>query len=161
MKILKIFFKRKNLHRFNDLISKYFYSAIRKIHNDYNDDASNIWKYNPKSATLIKRFLQFEGAGIKIATMAANILVREFKIKLDDYYSIDILPDVHLKRIFKRIGLFLKKSDNELIYAARELYPEYPGIFDLSSWKIGRNSFYSRNPDCQNCYLFNYFPKII
>ena len=35
-------FKRKNLHRFNDLISKYFYSAIQKIHNYYNDDASNI-----------------------------------------------------------------------------------------------------------------------
>jgi len=143
-------------------MSKYFYSTIQKIHNDYNDDTSNIWKYKPKSASLIKRFLQFQGAGIKIATMSANILVREFKIKLDDYFSIDILPDVHIKKVFKRIGFISKEANSdELIYAAREFYPEYPGIFDLLTWQIERNYCYSINPDCQNCYLFNYFPKII
>ena len=41
-------FNRKNLHRFNDTMAEYFYLAIQKIHRDYNDDVSNIWKGEPK-----------------------------------------------------------------------------------------------------------------
>lgn len=111
-------FRRKNLHRFNDIMAKNFYLVIQKIHKDYNNDASNIWKNKPRSATIVRRFLEFEGVGVKIATMAANIL-------------------------------------------ARELNPEYPGIFDLSTWKIGRNWCYPKNPNCKNCYLNKYCPKIL
>ena len=30
------------------IMGKNFYLATRKIHNDYQDDASNIWKGNPE-----------------------------------------------------------------------------------------------------------------
>lgn len=159
---IKKIFKRKNLHRFNEVMAENFYFAIQKIHKDYNDDASNIWKDRPKSATIVKRFLEFKGVGIKIATMAANILAREFKIPMKDYICIDISPDVHVKRVFKRLGFISKDGDNdELIYAARELNPKYPGIFDLSCWHIGRYYCPPKNPDCNNCYLNKYCPKII
>lgn len=159
---IKKIFKRKNLHRFNEVMAENFYFAIQKIHKDYNDDASNIWKDRPKSATIVKRFLEFKGVGIKIATMAANILAREFKIPMKDYICIDISPDVHVKRVFKRLGFISKDGDNdELIYAARELNPKYPGIFDLSCWHIGRYYCHPKNPDCNNCYLNKYCPKII
>jgi len=96
-------FKRKSLHRFNEIMGNNFYLATRKIHNNYQDDASNIWKGNPRSATIVRRFLEFNGVGIKIATMAANILAREFKIPMKDYINIDISPDVHVMRVFKRL----------------------------------------------------------
>lgn len=100
---LKEIFKRKNLHRFNEEMAKNFYFAIKKIHRDYNNDASNIWKNNQSSATIVRRFLKFKGVGIKIATMAVYMLARDFKISMKDYIYIDISPDVHVKRVFKRL----------------------------------------------------------
>ena len=79
MDFFRYIFIRKSLHRFNETMAENFYFAIRKIHDKYDDSASNIWNDNPKSATLIRRFLEFKGVGIKIATMASNILVRGFK----------------------------------------------------------------------------------
>ena len=157
---LKEIFKRKSLHRFNDKMAENFYSAIQLIHTKYRDDASNIWKGNPKSATVIRRFLEFKGVGVKISTMAANILAREFKIPMQDKLCIDISPDVQVKRVFTRLGFILKDASNdELIYCARELHPKYPGISDFSAWEIGREWCRPNNPDCKNCYLNQFCPK--
>lgn len=159
---LKAIFKKKSLHRFNDTMANNFYNAIKLIHDKYNDDASNIWKGNPKSATIVRRFLEFKGVGVKISTMAVNILARDFKISMQDKLCIDISPDVQVKRVFIRLGFIPKEASNdELIYCARELYPEYPGIFDLSAWEIGRNWCRPHNPDCKSCYLYEHCPKNI
>jgi len=159
---IKRFFIKEKPHRLYNEMSANFCSAIKKIHEDYYDDASNIWKNKPRSATIVRRFLEFEGVGVKIATMAANILAREFKIPMKDYISIDISPDRHVKRVFKRLGLISKEASNdELIYCARELNPDYPGVFDLPAVTIGANLCHPRKPDCENCYLNKYCPKII
>jgi endonuclease III len=42
--------------------------------------------------------------------------------------------------LMKRMGFVPQVATNEMvIYKARELNPEFPGIIDFSSWKIGRN----------------------
>ncbi len=157
---MKEIFRNNSLHRFNDIMSKSFYLAIQKIHNDYQDDASNIWKDNPRSATVVRRFLEFDGVGIKIATMAANVLARDFKVPMKDYINIDISPDVQVKRVFKRLGFISKDASNdELIYCARELNSMYPGIFDLPCWEIGRNWCRPNKPICDKCYLNDYCIK--
>jgi|SRR3989344_513404 len=157
--ILKIFLEKK-LHRFNKEMAKNFYLGIKKISKDYGGDASNIWKDKPKSATVVRRFLEFRGMGIKIATMIANILARDFKIPMEDYICIDISPDVHVKRVFKRIGFISEESSNEeLLYSAKELNPEFPGIFDFSCWEIGRKWCHPKSPECQKCYLNKHCEK--
>lgn len=136
---LKDIFKKRSLHRFNETMAENFYSAIQLISEKYNGDASKIWEDNPRSAAVVRRFLEFKGVGVKIATMAANILARDFKISMQDRICIDISPDVQVKRVFIRLGFIPKDASNdELIYCARELNPEYPGIFDFSAWEIGR-----------------------
>ena len=158
--IKKIFIKRK-LHRFNETMANNFYLGIRMIHDVYEDKASNIWKGLPKSATVVRKFLQFQGVGVKIASMATNILARDFKIKMADKLCIDISPDVQVKRVFTRLGLITMAATNdELIYCARELNPEYPGIFDLSAWEIGRNWCRPKAPYCDNCFLEKWCPKV-
>lgn len=158
---IKEIFKQRRLHRFNDIMAENFYLGLQKIHENYNDDVSNIWKKNPGSAAVVRRFLQFHGVGVKIATMATNILARDFKIPMADKICIDVSPDVHVRRVFSRLGFINKDATNdEIIHCAKELNPEYPGIFDLSAWKISRTWCRPKEPDCRSCYLETYCPKI-
>jgi endonuclease III len=158
----KRIFKENNLHRFNDKMALEFYNAVHKIVDDYDGVASNMWKNNPSSATVVSRFLDFDGVGVKIATMATNILSRVFKVKLSDYYSIDISPDVHVKRVFKRMGL-VKDINNidKIIYKARSISPEFPGILDLTCWKLGKDLCRPKHPKCRICPFYNECPKFI
>ena len=139
------FFNDKKLHRFNDTMAKAFYSAIVRIKENYNGDASKIWNDNPTSGELICRFLEFDRVGIKIATMAANILTRDYGVKLKDMYAIDISPDIHVKRLMYRLGLleeiknvkFSEIDSAKITYAARSINPTFPGLLDLIFWEIG------------------------
>lgn len=147
-------FETLKLHRFNRQMAEIFFLGVQDIRNKYHDDASNIWRGNPSSASVVFRFLEFKGSGVKIATMAANILARQFRILFSDYYSIDISPDVHIVRVMKRMGFVPKDATNEMvIYKARELNPEFPGIIDFSCWEIGRNWCKPQNPVCEACIV--------
>lgn len=147
-------YRKGKLHRFNEVMAKNFFLGINWINTKYNNDASKIWTGTPGSATIVRRFMEFPGIGIKIATMATNILARDFKVSMKDYLCIDISPDVQVKRVFNRLGFISDSaSDDELLYAARELNPLYPGIFDFSCWEIGRNWCRPNDPKCEDCYL--------
>jgi endonuclease III len=91
--------------------------------------------------------------------MAANILAREFKIPFADYFSIDISADIHVRRVFARLGLCAADASAEqVIYRAKALYPEFPGMMDLPCWEIGRNWCKSRGPECASCYMSDLCP---
>ena len=157
----KNLFISKNLHRFSNDKAKVFHGAIQRIVSEYDGDASRIWADNPSSAAVVYRFLQFKGCGIKIATMATNILARQFKIPLSDYYSIDISPDVHVDRVLKRAGLVNRDASREaIIYKARALNPEFPGIIDFSCWEIGRQFCRPQNPLCDQCPISSQCKRI-
>lgn len=147
-------FTENSFHRFNETMADAFYHAVHRISDVYNGDAAKIWSGEPSSAAVVYRFMQFKGVGIKIATMATNILARDFKIQFSDYYSIDVSTDTHIRRVMRRIGLVPENGDNDMIrYKARELCPEFPGIIDYPLWEIGREWCHSRNPECSKCVV--------
>lgn len=157
--VTSLFIQSPPLHRMKGIMAEIFHFAIQRIKEQYLGKASLIWRGRPSSAAIVRRFLEFKGAGPKIATMAANILVRDFKIPVSDKYSVDISPDGQVRRVFERLGLIRKDASNEeIVYTARELHPAYPGVFDLAAWEIGRKWCHPRSPECSKCYLQQHCP---
>ncbi len=155
-------FNKYSLHRFNDIQADIFFCAVQRIVSVYNGDVAKIWNNRPSSSKVVYEFLQFKGCGVKISTMIANILAREFHIQFSDYFSIDISPDVHVMRIMRRSRLVSKEAGRDsVIYKARELNPEYPGIIDYACWEIGRNWCKTKNPDCTDCPISSVCKKDI
>jgi endonuclease III len=141
-------------HRFPEVMARVLHRATQRIASSYAGVASRIWADEPSSATIVRRFLEFYGAGPKIATMASNILVRDFHVRLRDYRYIDISADVQVCRVMGRLGFVEEGTRPEVVvYAARELNPDFPGIFDLALWEIGRTICRPTKPLCTQCPL--------
>lgn len=148
------------LHRFPAKMAECLHSALQRISTQYDGDASRIWQDRPSSAAVVRRFLAFEGVGPKIATMATNILAREFRVPMSDYYSIDISVDVHVRRVFTRLQLVQPRaSPEELIYTARAIEPTFPGLLDLPAWEIGKTWCRPAKPRCGECYMRSVCPS--
>lgn len=142
------------LHRFPVIMAAHLHAAIRTIQREYEGNAARIWDNRPPSALVVYRFLQFQGVGPKIATMAANILARDLKVPMADYYSIDVSVDVHVRRVFSRLGLVPPDAPaEEFVYAARAISAEFPGLLDLPCWQIGRQWCRPQSPNCDECYM--------
>lgn len=147
------------LHRFPAVMSRNLLAAAEMIDREYCGDASRIWSGEPSSAEVVFRLLQFPGVGPKIGTMAANILARQFKVRFSDYSSVDISPDVHVRRVFGRLGLSREEAPvEELVYRARAIYPQFPGILDFPVWEVGRQWCRPKAPLCPRCYLAKVCP---
>jgi endonuclease III len=94
--------------------------------------------------------------------MAVNILYWIMKENITNLQWIDISPDVHVSRVFKRCGLVSKNANREeIIWRAKEYYPTYPGLLDIATFKIGKEICRPQNPLCTICPLTTNCPKII
>ena len=159
-RLKKLMSQPEKLHRLWRTMAGIFYSAVQRIDKQYAGDASLIWKGKPSSAEVVYRFLDFDGVGPKIATMAVNLLARNYKIQLADYYSVDISVDTNVRRVFRRLGLCAPDATNDqIIYKARILYPSFPGIMDSPCWEIGKMWCRSRAPKCNECYMNDLCPS--
>jgi len=142
------------IHQMTTEMSVNVYEAIRLIDDKYAGNAARIWSDSPPSGELISRFLEFRGIGPRIANTGANILARQFRIHLADYYSIDISLDSHVKRVFQRLGLVPEQASNEqVVFKARALHPEFPGLLNLPAWEIGSSWCLPQEPKCGECYM--------
>ena len=129
--------------------------AARLVAQRFGGDAKAIWR--DSSPCVVERTLQeIRGIGPGIASMATRILHQEFGcFSKEQEREIDVKPDVHLKRVFKRTGLSESDSEREVRLAARCLNPEFPGQLNRPAWWIGRNRCHPRprTPDCDHCRL--------
>lgn len=142
------------LHRYPAKMARIFHNTLEHIENAYDGEATHIWNDHPSSATLIKRFLQFDGMSLRLASRAANRLYRDFKVELSDASSLDITPEYYIRRVFMRAGFIGRHaSDEELIYCARELHLRYPAIFDKPCAEIVDTVCRAEKPECARCPL--------
>ena len=142
------------LHRFPPTMAKNIRSAAQRIVQAYGGDAGGIWAGRPSAPTVVRRFLEFDGVAPKIATMAAIILVVNYRVPLREHHFLDLPVDVQIRRVFERLGLTVATSPDEaVIYWARELMPSFPGIVDVALWDVGRELCRPQEPKCDLCFL--------
>ena len=151
---------KKLHHRYGSKQAQYLRNAIERIHENFNSNISNLWNNKPSSSRVVAELLQFDGCGIKIATMITNLLHRHFNVEFSDYTGIDVSPDLQVIKVLKRTGLLPLNLSGDLtkqlaIYKAKEINPDYPGIIDLVCWDIGRKycSEQKEKSKCEECPL--------
>ena len=94
--------------------------ASRLVAGPFGGDAGAIW--NDSSPAEVEKTLQeIHGLGSGIASMTVRILRDDFGCFKGQERQIDVKPDVHLVRVFRRIALMNGESANEATRAARRV----------------------------------------
>ncbi|MFW5865359.1 MAG: hypothetical protein ACOCUE_04765, partial [Candidatus Izemoplasmataceae bacterium] len=156
------FFETEKIHRLNKDMAQVVFLAIRKVNHEYEGHVERIWNETADAEVIISRLKSFHGVGDKIATMITNILLRDFKLPITNLKKLDISTDVHVLRVFKRLGLIEDRTDIKgATEMAQKLSPEFPGIVDATTWYIGREYCFETNPRCHECPLDKYCKKLI
>ena len=150
-------------HRFPKMVAKFFIAASKRVVREYDRDAAGVWRGRSARDAYL-HLCAFLGVGQKKASMAVNILCRDLgwlNPQPAELKTIDVAYDVHVRRVFLRLGLAQSDSMDEILNAARELSPEYPGKLDLGAWYVGRTWCRPTSPDCRACRLNEVCPKRI
>lgn len=143
------------LHRFPNNMANWLIESSKLLVQRYRGKPENIWNDNPRAEDLQWRFDEFKGIGQKKSSMAANILVRDYGLRVRgvNRAGIDVSSDVQVRRVFLRTGIINRDSERATVEAARHLNPKYPGELDLPAWYIGRDFCHPKEPRCNECPL--------
>ena len=127
---------------------------------DVRGDAAAIWD-GVSPLEVQRRLESVYGIGPGIAHMAIRILRDDWGKFRGEEHQIDVKPDVHVMRVFKRAGLTQARNARRAVEAARELNPRFPGELDWPAWDIGIKWCRPTNPHCGDCPLTALCPKRI
>jgi len=151
----------EKLHIFCETrMPKYLESAMQAIdwYSDGSGDARRMWTgAGLRGDDIVNRFKSILGVGDKIANMAVRILVTRFKQPIKKN-SIDISVDVHVAKVFPRLGLVQIDAGTSqrdikkiIVQKARELHPSFPAKIDRPIFMIGKRFCHKTKPNCGEC----------
>lgn len=149
------------LHRFKNTLPKWVSAAARRVLDEYDGSASNIWQPGSHVLEVTERLSAFDGIGRKKAVMATEILTRHFGVELEGRECGQVAYDVQVRRVFLRSGLADEDSVAAIESAAAAVCPESPGTLDLPAWLIGRQWCRPRAPLCDQCRLGEVCPRLV
>lgn len=150
--------EKPSLHRYPANIGKYLWLAAEKLVSEYNSSAKNIWTQVP-AREIVTRLENFAGISHKKASLACLLLIRDLGLEVSDKENVDIIYDIHIRRIFLRTGFSRKDSLHCISEAARKLNPDFPGYLTSSFWAIGREICRPSNPQCERCPISEFCEK--
>lgn len=148
--------------RYLTAAAKTIVEVAEHVVHQYGGDAANLWSNQP-AATIKRRLERIYGVGPGIAATVIILLDRLGILTLQpaDYAQMDPKADVHVKRVFARLGFCgSDPSEQEAIMAARRLNPEYPGKLDSPAWHIGRTWCHADRPACNDCPMGKECPRL-
>ncbi len=148
--------KKPALHRFPKKVAEYIYSAICDVVKIYEGDVSLIWKEDNDAGHVIEKFKKFKGISHKKAALGVLLLMREFNLKFSNLEQVGIAADVHVTRVFSRMGLIEKEMPELVIEKAKKINPKFPGSLSSAFWIIGRKYCHPAEPSCISCPFFKF-----
>ncbi len=147
------------LHRYPKKMAEYIFFAIKKVVEEYDSKVENIWKNDLDAEHVADKLEEFKGISHKKAALGTLLLVRDFGVTLNNLSCIDIAYDVHVRRIFLRMGLTEKDNIKDVTASAKKICNEFPGSLTLPFWVAGREYCRPTNPNCEECYLSRFCMK--
>ena len=157
--LAEIIREKPSLHRYPKKMAEYIFYAAIKIVEEYDSNAENIWKNDLNVENIINKLEQFKGISHKKAALGTLLLVRDFNVNLNNKNLIDITYDVHIRRVFLRMGLVERDNIKEVTSIAREICKDFPGSLTLPFWVVGREFCRPSNPNCEECYFSEFCQK--
>jgi len=143
--------KSPALHRYPSTISRYIWSASKRISQYYDSDISNVWKYDTSAITVIQKMMEFNGIGAKKANLGCLMLINDYGIELVDRGAINMADDVHVRRVCNRVHIIDSNISKVVSEFGKLLCPEFPGKYSTVLWLIGRNYCRPTKPLCDKC----------
>jgi endonuclease-3 len=100
----------------------------------------------------MEELLQLDGVGRKTANV---VLGNAFGV------VVGVIVDTHAMRLSQRLGLTVEKTPEKIERALMELLPQKYWLW-FSHWLVwhGRRRCYARKPDCANCEVGKFCPRI-
>ncbi len=130
------------------------------VSNEFGGDASSIWRERAmRDVIATLESLPWVGPGI--AHMAVQLLMDEsgYEPYADELPGLDVKADVHVVRVFYRLGLADADTRDAAVHAARQYHPEFPGLLDWPAWDVGRRFCRPKSPLCEECPLLDVCDK--
>ena len=109
-------------------------------------------KYNSKVPDSIEELCKFNGVGRKTANLTLSL----------GFNKPAICVDVHVHRIFNRIGYVNTKNPDDTEFKLREILPEKYWI-DINTLLVthGQNICKPQKPMCDKCLIEKFYNKVI
>ena len=126
----------------------------RLVHERFGGDGRRVWD-GRRMADVLTTLQSLPGVGPGIAHMAIQLLMDEvgYLPESDELPRLDVKADVHVVRVFYRLGIAADQTREASVDAARRLHPIFPGLLDWPAWDIGRRFCRPQFPICGECPL--------
>ena len=99
------------------------------------------------------------GVGEAVSKFTVRMLHDYFGIFIGQEREIDVKADIHVKRVFKRVGFIPFEDEASAVSAAYSLNPDYPGELCWPAFDIGKRWCRRLYANCSECFLTTVCPK--
>jgi len=137
--------------------------AAQHVLDEYNGDPRRIWNDTQDVPAVRRRFEAIPGIGMALSRMAVLMLARDYGVLggRAALPQLDVKPDIHVVRVFRRCGLTPPRATrDEVIAAAQRWHPRFPAALDAPAFNLGRTWCRPTRPKCGECPLAAACPRI-
>ena len=141
-------------HRFPAQAASTIVALAELVTKTFGGDGSRVWR-GRAVLDVIAELDSLPWVGSGIANMTVLELMHEagYEPDIEELPDLDVKADVHVVRVFYRLGISDAETVDAALRAARRHHRAFPGLLDWPAWDIGNRFCKPRTPSCSECPL--------